>query len=60
MGLTIESETEEQRIERCDHEGTTEPLKGSTSISYCTECGRTWPTRFGVAATVRIVAKHDR
>jgi hypothetical protein len=53
----IEWETNEQRIERCDHEGTTEPLAGLASVSTCSACA-TWPTRFGRGApTVRIVAK---
>jgi hypothetical protein len=28
VGITIEWETDEQQMERCDHEGTTEPLEG--------------------------------
>jgi len=56
--IHIESETDEQRVERCDHEGTTEPLDGFVSISTCTACGKTWPVRFGAgAATVRVVTK---
>jgi hypothetical protein len=56
----IERETETERIERCDHDGTTEPLNGLASVSTCTACGATWPTRFGAgAATVRIVRKVD-
>jgi hypothetical protein len=58
MTIHIQRETDEQRIERCDHEGTTEPLNGLDSVSTCTACGKTWPTRFGAgAATVRIVSK---
>jgi hypothetical protein len=46
--------------ESCNHAGTTEPLKGLTTISTCTECTETWPTRFGAGApTVRIVSKLD-
>jgi hypothetical protein len=60
MTITIESETETERIERCDHEGTTEPLGGLASVSTCSECGKPWPTKFGRgAATVRIVSKDD-
>ena len=56
MTIQIEWERDGQRMERCDHEGTTEPLDGSDSISHCTECGKSWPTKFGTgAATVRIV-----
>jgi len=56
--IHIESETDEQRIERCDHEGTTEALGGLVSVSVCTVCDATWPTRFGVGAeTVRIVPR---
>jgi hypothetical protein len=45
-------------MERCDHEGTTEPLEGMAAISVCTVRERTWPTRFGAGApTVRIVEK---
>jgi hypothetical protein len=56
--IHIESETDEHRIERCDHEGTTEPLGGLTSVSVCSECGATWPTRFGIgAATACVVSK---
>jgi hypothetical protein len=33
-------------------------LNGSASVSVCSECGSTWPARFGAgAATVRIVSK---
>jgi len=50
----------EQRIERCDRDATTEPLNGLASVSVCTACGATWPTRFGVGAErVRIVSKRD-
>jgi hypothetical protein len=57
--VTVEWETDEQRQERCDHEGTTEPLGGG-AISVCTECGKTWPARFGAgAATVRVVSKRE-
>lgn len=58
MTVRVESETSEQRVELCDHEGTTEPLDGSATISCCTECAKTWPTRFGAGApTVRVVVK---
>jgi hypothetical protein len=58
--VRVEWETDEQRLERCEYEGTTEPL-GGEAISVCTACGKTWPTRFGAGApTVRIVAKRDR
>jgi len=58
--IKIEWETDEQRIERCDHDGTTEPLNGLASISRCSVCEKTWPTRFGAGApTVRIVSKRD-
>jgi hypothetical protein len=60
MTFHVEPETETERIERCDHEGTTEPLGGLASVSVCTACNATWPTRFGVGAeTVRIVPKRD-
>jgi hypothetical protein len=60
MTIHIEKEMDEQRIERCDHVGTTEPLAGRASISTGTACGKTWPARFGTgAATVRIVSKRD-
>jgi hypothetical protein len=58
MTIQIEWETDDARMERCDHEGTTEPLDGSDSISHCAQCGKTWPTKFGAGAeTVRIVQK---
>jgi hypothetical protein len=58
MPWTVESETEAQRTESCDHSGTTQPLNDLTSILTCTECGKTWPSRFGAGApTVRIVEK---
>jgi hypothetical protein len=61
MPWTVESETDGQRMESCDHDGTTEPLNGSTAISVCTDCERTWPTRFGAGApTVRIVPKNEK
>jgi hypothetical protein len=60
MTWRVEWETAEQRVERCDHEGTTEPVDGMRSISACSACGKTWPTAFGVGApTVRIVSKLD-
>jgi hypothetical protein len=43
--VTVEWETDEQRMERCDHDGTTEPLGGMTTVSVCVERGKTWPTR---------------
>ena len=61
MTIHIERETDDERIERCDREGTTEPLNGLTTISVCTACGQTWPPRFGVGApTVRVVQKEVR
>ncbi len=40
--------------------GTSQSLKDATSISTCTACGKTWPSRFGAgAATVRVVSKRD-
>ena len=58
MGWTVESETPTQRIESCDHSETTEQLDGLASLSACSVCGKTWPTRFGKgAATTRIVEK---
>jgi hypothetical protein len=57
MTIHIDSETDEQQVERCDDEGTTEPLGGMSSVSVCTSCGETWPTPFGPGApTVRLVA----
>jgi hypothetical protein len=47
MTVTVEWETDGQRMERCDHEGTTEPLAGLVSTSVCVECGATWPARYG-------------
>jgi hypothetical protein len=56
MTVTVDWENESERLERCDHEGTTEPLHGSADVSFCTECRKTWPTKFGAgAATMRIV-----
>jgi hypothetical protein len=44
-------------VEVCDHKGTTD---ASTAVSVCSECGKTWPTRFGAgAATVRVISKVD-
>jgi len=58
MTVTVEWETDEQRVERCDHEGTTQALDGLASISTCTHCGTTWPARFGAGSpTVRVVPK---
>jgi hypothetical protein len=56
MTIHIDRETATQRMERCDHEGTTELLSGTQSVSHCTACGKNWPARFGQGApTVRIV-----
>jgi hypothetical protein len=61
LTIHIERETETERIERRDHDGTTEPLGGLTSVPVCTACGKTWPTPFGRGAeTVRIVSKRVR
>jgi hypothetical protein len=58
--VTVEWENEAGRLERCDHEGTTEPLDGATDISFCTECHKTWPTKLGAGvATMRVVSKAD-
>lgn len=60
MTVIVEWEKDGQRLERCDHDGTTEPLDGITAVSVCTACGTTWPTRIGAgAATVRVVSKDD-
>jgi hypothetical protein len=57
MTIHIESETDTERIERCDHEGTMEPLAGLSTVSVCSACGKIWPTRFGKGAeTVWIVS----
>ena len=58
MAVHVEWESESQRMAR-DHQDTTKPLAGG-AISVCTECGKTWPARFGKgAATVRIVSKRE-
>lgn len=58
MTVRVDSETTTQRVERCDQEGTTEALDGSSAISFCTECGKTWPSRMSAGAlTVRVVVK---
>ena len=58
MTIHIERETSTERIERCDHEGTTEPLNGLSSVSVCSACGKTSSRQFGVdAPTVRVIAK---
>jgi hypothetical protein len=36
--VPVKWETDEQRLERCDHDGTTD---ASTAISVCMECGKT-------------------
>jgi hypothetical protein len=60
MTIHVERETDDHRIESCDHAGTTEPLAGLASFSTCSACGKTWPTRFGKGApTTRVVAKRD-
>jgi hypothetical protein len=61
LTIHIENETPTERIERCDHEGTTEPLGGLSSLSTCTECGHVWPSRFGAAGPVtRFVVKEGK
>jgi hypothetical protein len=58
--VRVEWEAGERRMERCDHEGTSEPAEGMRSISACLVCGKTWPARLGAGArTVRIVSKLD-
>ena len=47
MTIHVERETDTERVERCDHKGTTEPLAGMSTVSVRTECGTTWPTRSG-------------
>jgi hypothetical protein len=60
MSVFVEWASDARRMERCDHEGTTEPLDGSDAISFCTECQKTWPTKFGAGTpTVRIVEKQQ-
>jgi hypothetical protein len=60
LTLTVIWETEAERMESCDHAGTTEAM-GSESISHCSECGKPWPAKFGAgAAKVRIVTKDGR
>jgi hypothetical protein len=45
--VTVEWQTHGQGIERCDHEGTTGRLDGSTAISVCSACAKPWPAQFG-------------
>jgi hypothetical protein len=47
MAITTVWESATQRMESCDHENTTEPLEGASSVSCCTACGHTWPRKFG-------------
>jgi len=39
--VRVEWETQAARLERSDHEGTTEPLDGSMSVWVCAACGKT-------------------
>ena len=56
--MRVEWETRERRMERCDHQGTTERVERMPTISACSACGKTWLARFGAGApTVRIVSK---
>ena len=48
--MHIESTSDGQRVERCDHEGTTGPLNGLASVSVCSACRKTWPSRFRAGA----------
>jgi hypothetical protein len=60
VAVHVEWETDVEQMERCDHEGTSAPLEEAPSVTACSECGKTWPTRFGAGApTVRIVSKGD-
>jgi hypothetical protein len=60
LTLTVIWETEAERMVSCDHAGTTEALDGSEAISHCTECRKSWHTKFGAgAATVRVVVRDD-
>jgi hypothetical protein len=55
--VTVEWETDTERMVRCDHEGTTDD---TTAISVCSACGQTWPTRFGAGApTVGMIEKQS-
>ena len=60
MAVTVEWETDDQRMETCDHDGTTEPLGGMTSVSVCTACGKTWPARLGAGAADRADHRQER
>jgi hypothetical protein len=56
--VIVQWETAGSRMQRCDHDGTTEPLDGLESVSSCSDCGKTWPSSFGAGTpTVRIVSK---
>jgi hypothetical protein len=56
MSVRVIWERNGERMEVCDHEGTTGPLDGLESVSSCSACGKTWPASFGKGVeTVRIV-----
>ena len=59
MGVQVEREDDQVRVEVCDHQGTTEPLGGSSMISRCTACGQMWPPRFGAGAPTRVFVEKD-
>src|SRR5580765_5819031 len=41
--LTTPYARDEQRMERCDLEGTSGPLEDAPSVTACSACGKTWP-----------------
>ncbi len=56
MAVRVLWETETQRMEACDHEGTSET---EGNLSKCTECGKVWPSSFKGVPRHRLVHLED-
>ncbi len=56
MTVRVLWETETQRMEACDHEGTAE---ADGNLSKCRECGKLWPSSFTGVPRHRLVDLGD-
>ena len=57
--MLAQDDRDEHRPHRMTHDPGLRPAR-LESVSFCSACGKTWPTRFGAGAeTVRIVSKES-